>query len=287
MPEPAITPLDATFGARITGIALDSLDDNAWHAIEDAFHRHALLVFPGQNITPAAQTAFAARFGAIEEIVAGNKAVPISNKKADGTLMAPGDYGMKIMKGNEGWHTDRSYMSVSAKASCLAAHVVPSEGGQTEWADMRAAYDALDDALRARIEGLSAFHSLMHSQAKIGHQAEAGSSYGMMDGEPPLRPLVKTHPVTGRKSLFVGRHAFGIPGLPEDESERLLSDLVAFACQPPRTYRHDWQPGDVAIWDNRCLLHRARPFDIAEPRVMWHVRISGDPTTERALNRAA
>jgi alpha-ketoglutarate-dependent taurine dioxygenase len=287
MTEPNITPLDATFGAVVSGVALDDLDDTAWRAIQDAFHRYALLVFPGQNLTPEAQTAFAARFGAIEEIVAGHRAVPISNRKADGTLMAPEDYGMKIMKGNEGWHTDSSYMSVSAKASCLQAHVVPSEGGQTEWADMRAAYDALDEAMRERIAALSAFHSLRHSQAKIGHEAPAGSSYGMMDGTPPLRPLVKTHPVTGRKSLFIGRHAFGIPGLPEADSEQLLGDLVAFACRAPRIYRHEWQPGDVAIWDNRCLLHRARPFDIGEPRVMWHVRVSGDPVTERALNRAA
>lgn len=287
MPEPHIAPLDATFGATITGVDLGRLSGAQWRAIEDAFHRHALLVFPGQHLAPEAQTGFAARFGAIEEIVAGHRAVPISNRKADGTLMAADDYGMKIMKGNEGWHTDSSYMSVSAKASCLQAHVVPAKGGQTEWADMRAAFDALDDATRARIAGLSAFHSLRHSQAKIGHEAAVGSSYGMMDGTPPLRPLVKTHPVTGRKSLFIGRHAFGIPGLPDEESERLLADLVSFACQAPRTYRHEWQPGDVCIWDNRCLLHRARPFDLAEPRVMWHVRISGDPATERALNRAA
>jgi alpha-ketoglutarate-dependent taurine dioxygenase len=287
MPEPHIAPLDATFGALVSGVALGDLDDGAWRAIEDAFHRYALLVFPGQHLKAEAQTAFGARFGKIEEIVAGTKAVPISNRKADGTLMATDDYGMKIMKGNEGWHTDSSYMSVSAKASCLSAHVVPSAGGQTEWADMRAAYDALDEEMRERVAELSAFHSLRHSQAKIGHEAAAGSSYGMMDGTPPLRPLVKTHPVTGRKSLFIGRHAFGIPGLPEAESEGLLSDLVTFACQRPRTHRHEWQPGDVAIWDNRCLLHRARPFDIAEPRVMWHVRVSGDPVSELAINRAA
>lgn len=287
MAEPIIAPLDASFGAVVTGVALDDLSDGAWRAIEDAFHRYALLIFPAQHLSPEAQTAFAARFGKIEEIVAGTKAVPISNRKQDGTLMAPDDYGMKIMKGNEGWHTDSSYMSVSARASCLQAHVVPSQGGQTEWADMRAAYDALDDAMRARIAGLSAFHSLRHSQAKIGHEAAIGSSYGMMDGTPPLRPLVKTHPVTGRPSLFIGRHAYGISGLAEDESERLLSDLVTFACQEPRTWRHEWRPGDVAIWDNRCLLHRARPFDIGEPRVMWHVRVSGDPASELALNRAA
>ena len=100
--------------------------------------------------------------------------------------------------------------------------------------------------------------------------------------DPPLRPLVKTHPVTGRPSLYIGRHAYGIPGLPADESEKLLDELVAFACRPPRTFRHSWQPGDVVIWDNRCVLHRARPWDHREPRVMHHTRVAGDPATEAA-----
>ena len=147
--------------------------------------------------------------------------------------------------GNEGWHTDSSYMRLSAKASVLSAHVVPSHGGETEWADMRAAYDALDDAMRARIAGLSAYHSLRYSQARIGHVAAVGSSYGFHDEQPPLRPLVKVHPETGRAALYIGRHAYGIPGLDPDESEALLDDLVAFACQAPRVYTHSWTPGDV------------------------------------------
>jgi alpha-ketoglutarate-dependent taurine dioxygenase len=176
-------------------------------------------------------------------------------------------------------------MAVSAKASVLAAHVVPPAGGETEWADMRAAYEALPAGTRARIDGLSAFHSIRYAQAQIGHEVKAGASYGMSDDEPPFRPLVKTHPVTGRKSLFIGRHAFGIPGLSEEESKRLLAELTEFACQPPRVYRHAWAVGDVALWDNRCLLHRARPYDTSELRVLWHVRVAGDPVSERALNK--
>ena len=108
-------------------------------------------------------------------------------------------------------------------------------------------------------------------------------SVGLDQAEAPLRPLVKLHPVTGRRSLFIGRHAFGIPGLAADESERLLDQLLDFACRPPRVLRHRWQPGDLAIWDNRCVLHRARPYAPRVPRVMHHTRIAGDPATESGL----
>jgi alpha-ketoglutarate-dependent taurine dioxygenase len=151
-----------------------------------------------------------------------------------------------------------------------------------------AAYDALDAATRAKVEGLSAHHSLYYSQSKLGHDPKAKpaseySGYGFHDGPVPLRPLVKTHPETGRKSLAIGRHAHAVPGLDDTESERFLEGLVDFACQPPRTWRHTWTPGDAVIWDNRCLLHRAMPWDMTEPRVMWHSRIAGDPVAEAAL----
>jgi alpha-ketoglutarate-dependent taurine dioxygenase len=164
----------------------------------------------------------------------------------------------------------------------LSAQVVPSAGGETEWTDMRAAYDALDEATRRRIAGLSAHHSLYHSQARIGHVVQTGAGYGFHTKGAPLRPLVKVHSVTGRPALFIGRHAYGIPGLDEAESEKLLSELLDFACRPPRTYAHRWQPGDVVIWDNRCVLHRARPYDYREVRVMRHTRVAGDPATELA-----
>jgi alpha-ketoglutarate-dependent taurine dioxygenase len=190
---------------------------------------------------------------------------------------------MGILRGNEGWHTDSSYMPIAAKASILSAERVPTRGGQTEWADMRAAFDALAPETKNRIESLAAHHSLVHSQAEIGETAPASFKYGYEGHAPPLRPLVKRHPVTGRCSLFIGRHAYGIPGLGEDESRRLLDELLAFACQPPRLLAHRWQAGDVAIWDNRCVLHRARPWDQAEPRVMHHTRIAGEPATESGL----
>ena len=191
---------------------------------------------------------------------------------------------LQLLKGNLGWHCDSTYMPVQAKGAVFTAHVVPTSGGETGWADMRAAYEALDDVTRERIASLSAHHSLRYSQAKIGHTPKEQDSeyggYGFHDLDPPLRPLVKIHPETGRPSLVIGRHAYGIPGLAPEESERLLQELVEFACQPPRVVEHRWAPGEAVLWDNRCLLHRGRPWDMNEPRVMYHARIAGDPRSE-------
>jgi len=281
---PTVTPINATLGAVVSGLELAHMDEATWKVVERAFLEHGVLIFPGQHLTEAEQVAFARRFGDIELLAADpeQKAVAISNVKPDGTILEADEHRYKSLRGNEGWHTDSSYMPLAAKASCLSAQVVPSSGGETEWADMRAAYDALDDATRRRIAGLSAHHSLYHSQAKIGHMVETGAAYGFHTKGAPLRPLVKVHPVTGRPALFIGRHAYGIPGLSQAESEQLLSDLVDFACRPPRTYAHVWHPGDVVIWDNRCVLHRARPYDYREARVMRHTRVAGDPATELA-----
>ena len=265
---------------RPSGVSLAALTNNEWNEIEATFHEYALLIFPDQHLTAAQQVEFAERFGEIEHLFGDTGIVPISNQRGDGSLLADGEPSMEIMGGNEGWHTDSSYMPVSAKASVLSAHTVPKSGGQTEWADMRGAYAALDQAMRERISTLSAYHSLRHSQALLGDTSEFG--YGYHDGPVPLRPLVKTHPVTGRPALYIGRHAYGIPGLEEDESEILLDELMDFACQSPRTYQHEWQPGDIVIWDNRCLLHRARSYDHSEARSMRHTRIAGDPLTESA-----
>jgi alpha-ketoglutarate-dependent taurine dioxygenase len=281
---PTITPLDASFGATITDIDLASMDEATWQCVEDAFHEYAALVFPGQNLTDEAQVAFAKRFGEIE-LLRGDpeaKAVAISNQKPDGSVLQPDEHRYQALRGNEGWHTDSSYMPLAAKASVLSAQVVPSKGGGTALADMRAAYDDLDEDRKERIKDLSAHHSLYQSQAKIGHIVETGAGYGYHNKGAPLRPLIKTHPVTGRKSLFIGRHAYSIPGLDDGEAKALLDDLLDFACQAPRVYTHAWQPGDVVIWDNRCVLHGARPYDYAEPRVMRHTRIAGDPASELA-----
>jgi len=282
--EPTLTPTGATLGATVTDVDLARLNDTVWRAIETAFHEYAILIFPGQKLSAEEQIDFARRFGEIEILIpnADLEAVPITNVDRDGVPFDEDDDITQILRGNEGWHTDSSYMPLAAKASVLSAHVVPSRDGQTEWADMRTAYEALAPETRARIAALSAYHSLYHSQAKIGHQTKEGGISGFHGQGAPLRPLVKEHPVTGRNALYIGRHAYGIPGLSEAESENLLDELMAFACQEPRVYRHEWGVGDLVLWDNRAVLHRARPYDYGEARVMLHTRIAGDPRTELA-----
>ena len=277
-----IEPVNATLGAVVTGVGLADLHDGTWAEIEAAFHAHAVLVFPGQHLTSAEQMAFGCRFGALENIGGTPGYTPITNQLKGGALREPGDAVMSILKGNEGWHTDSSYMPVAAKASMLSAHVVPRMGGTTEWADMRAAYDALSDEMKATIATLSASHSIAYGQRKAGLEPSVGF-YGFDVDQPPRRSLVKIHPVTGRPSLYIGRHAYGLEGMSDAESEALLDSLVEIACQAPRVYAHAWKVGDLVVWDNRCVLHRARPWDLREPRSMLHTRISGDPATESAL----
>ncbi len=276
-----ITPTSASLGAVVTGVRLAQLDDAGWSAIAAAFDTHAVLVFPAQHLTDDEQLAFGRRFGPLEKIGALEGLTPISNLANDGTALPEDHPAMAILRGNEGWHTDSSYMPVSAKASMLSARIVPDSGGETQWADMRAAFDALPSDVRERVEGLSAHHSLVYSQRRAGFAAVIGGSYGFSD-DVPLRPLVKVHPSTGKRSLFIGRHTFDVPGLTAVESQQLLDWLVTFACQPPRLFMHRWKVGDLVVWDNRCVLHRARPYEHGEPRVMLHTRVSGDPATEGA-----
>ena len=279
-----VTPTDATLGAVVTDVDLAELDDATWEEIHAAFLKHGVLIFPGQNLDEEAQGAFALRFGNIEKLnpKQAKPTVQFSNQKPDGTTAQPSDPGFPLMRGNEGWHTDSTYMPLAAKAAMLMALVVPPEGGETEFADMRAAYDALSPEMQEKLEGLSAHHSLYHSQSKAGYIHKTDHLYGFHDKGAPLRPVIKTHPETGRKSIYTGRHAYGIVGMAPEESEALLDALMEDACQPPRTYRHSWQVGDLVVWDNRCMMHRARPYDTNHPRVLRASRIAGEPETELA-----
>ena len=194
---------------------------------------------------------------------------------------------------------------MQAKAGILFAYESPEQGGQTGFADMRAAYEALDGGLRDQVQSLHAFHSLKYSTARRGHFPEQEQQLYDSTGQKiertskrdlvPLngdvwgnntayfRPLVKQHPVTGRPSLLIGRHAFGIPGMSPSESEAFLAALLADAVQPPRVCAHQWKAGDMIVYDNRCLLHRACDYDGEHPRVLRSIRIAGDKETESSL----
>ena len=283
----AVQPIDATFGAVISGVKLAAIDDAALAELKTLWLEYALLVFPGQFFTNEEQIAFAKRISPLEFEMAA-----ISNVKPDGTLRLEKDNDdrMKTLKGNMGWHMDSTYMPVQARGAVFSAEEVPTIGGHTGFCDTRAAYEALDETTRAKCETLQAYHSLRYSQSLIGHDTRKEkadgeySGYGFYDGPVPLRPLVKTHPETGRKNLVIGRHAHNIPGMDTEESKEFLQSLVDFATQAPRIYHHDWRPGDAVLWDNRRLMHRATPWDMTQRRIMWHSRLAGDPVSEVALN---
>ena len=279
-----IEPVDATLGAIVTNVRLANLDDETWSAIYAAFLTYGVLAFPGQHLTEQEQGEFAHRFGQPEQLSPKQKGpnVPISNRKADGSVAQPDEYQFQILRGNEGWHTDSTYMPLASKVAMLSAEVLPPTDGETEFADMRAAWEALAPGQQQELEALSAFHSLYYSQAQAGYEHPTDNQYGLHDKGAPLRPLVKTHPDTQRKSIDTGRHAYGIPSMAEDASTELLTRLLEEACQAPRVYTHQWQVGDTVVWDNRCLMHRARPYDKRCARVLRGTRIAGDAASELA-----
>lgn len=281
-----IEPLEGvTFGATVTDVAIDEIDPDTWDELYAAWLEHALLIFPAQFPSKGVQNDFARRFGALEF-----EAAAIANVDADGRLHSELDDDIvKSIRGNEGWHHDSTYMPVQAKGAVFSAEIVPTDGGATGWADMRAAYDALDDPTRERLHGLRAKHSLYYSQGRSGYlptRNDRGGydQYGYHELDTPVRPLVKVHPETGRTNLLIGRHAHDIEGMDPDESVALLDEINEWACQGERTHHHQWEVGDVVVWDNRCLMHRATPFDLTQARRMWHTRIAGDPATETADN---
>ena len=286
-----IAPTDATLGAYVTGIKLAMLDDGAFRDVEEAWHRHAVLIFPGQHLCDDEHIAFTRRFGRLEHGLKRSRKPHgvgrFSNVLPDGTLADPESLQVRFQAGNMHWHSDSSYKRVGAKASILAAHRVPAEGGETEWADMRAACDALEPRMRDWLSARVAVHSYRFSHTWHGGQELLNAQE--LDALPPVEhALIKTHPATGRRSLFVGRHASHIVGEDLEESRRLLRELTASACRPPRILKHRWQPGDIVIWDNRCVLHRGHPWPLDQPRVMARSTVAGDdPGNEWAVAETA
>ena len=276
-----ITPTDATLGATVSGVRLDALDDKTFAAIKAAWHAHAVLVFPGQHLSEEAQVAFSERFGPLERIVIKIHAqhnpaiIHLSNVKKDGTLWSGNSETGLLLKGNNYWHTDSSFKRIPAKGSALTARIMPETGGDTAFADMRAAYDALEPAMQEWLVDKIAVHSYAYSQGRVGGMT--GISEDELEALPPVEhPVIRIHPATGRRNLYIGRHASHIVGEDEQESRRLLERLCEDACRPPRVFTHRWSVGDLVLWDNRCVLHRGLGHPADQPRHMVRTTIAGD-----------
>lgn len=275
-----IEPIKPTFAARVSGFFIrDGVDDDTFAAIERAFEEYSVLVFPDQPVSDDEQVAFSERFGPLEGTIAGvvgsgSKVVRVSNMLPDGTLKEPGGHLSLFGRANAFWHTDSSFRAVPSKASLLSARIIPDEGGDTEFASTRAAYEALDAVEQARLADMVAVHSLAFSRRKLSPDAITPEQEKAM---PPVeQALVRTNPVTGRKSLLIGAHVRDIVGMPHDEAQALLAELLEQATRPEFTYRHRWTVGDIVMWDNRSVLHRGHAYDeVGSRRLLVRTTLAG------------
>ena len=277
-----ISPLTTTFGAEITGIDVSAgLDDDAFGTILDALLAHQVIAIRGQKLTPEQQKVFGAHFGGLDIHIAPKykmddhpEVLVLSNRKVKGEWIGS-------TKAGDEWHSDLHYMPEPSMATMLHALEVPEEGGETAFIDIYGAYDALPDATRQRIEGLRGINSwnrLRNPRVKISEQHGDGKAQYETGHPDVMHPVVRTHPSTGRKALFVSpRHTLSIEGMEAGEADELLQELFAVQQRPEFLYVHKWQLGDVVIWDNRCTLHKAmgniRPPGI---RHLHRVTMTGD-----------
>jgi alpha-ketoglutarate-dependent 2,4-dichlorophenoxyacetate dioxygenase len=284
----SIRKLTPIFGAEITGVDLTRLDDATFAAIEEAFETYSVLVFPGQNLDDDAQIAFSRRFGDLEKTqghIANNFTIShvsvITNLDPDGNLMAVDDPRVQYRLGQRNWHSDSSFKRVPAKASLLHARKLPPDGGDTQFASLRAAYDALPEARKRELADKVAIHHYAYSRRNGGY---ALTNEDEDKRFPPVpQAIIRENPVNGRKALYVGSHASHIRGMPEAEGNALLKELLEFATQEKFTYLHHWQAGDLVMYDNRAALHRARPYKITEhARILHRTTVAGEGPTVAA-----
>jgi len=284
----SITPLTPVFAGEVAGVDCSrALEPETVAAIEAGMDRYAVLVFRDQRLDDEQQLAFTRHFGELENYATAGHirrreeqrlAVPgiidFSNLDKDGNIMSAEDRVWFFKLGDRLWHSDSSFRPIPAKYSLLSGRVVPSWGADTEFADMRAAYDALDDRTKAEIEDLVCEHSLMYSRDAIGFTQLTPEEVAAF--APVRQPLVRVHPVTGRRSLFLASHAGAIVGWTVPEARMFLRDLTEHATQREFVYRHKWRVGDLVIWDNRQTMHRARRFDRNEVRDVRRTTLGGE-----------
>ncbi|HTP99104.1 MAG TPA: TauD/TfdA family dioxygenase [Casimicrobiaceae bacterium] len=274
-----LRPLTPRLGAEVIGVDLArGVDDETFRALYDAFLRHQVLVFGPLELPPAAQVAFARRFGEVQVHVMNQyhadgfpELYRLSNLDENGK-----PNGRHPDKGTLAWHTDGSWKRITGQATIIYGEVVAGEGGQTHFCDMYGAYERLSGAWKARIDGLRAVHNLDFSRTR--RHGEDPMTEAQRAQTPPVdHPVVRTHPETGRDCLYLGDHAEYIVGMPYDEGRALIEALNALAIHRDLTYEHRWRVGELIVWDNRCLLHRATPYDPAtHGRVVRRCTVLGE-----------
>jgi alpha-ketoglutarate-dependent 2,4-dichlorophenoxyacetate dioxygenase len=288
----SIRPIDPVsrpfFGGVASGIDITQpLTREQAAEIEKGMDQFGVMVFQDQRLSDETQMAFSRNFGELElashnlretkEQRLGAHINDISNLDANNNVLARDNRRRLFSLGTRLWHSDSSFKVVPAKYSLLSARVIPSAGGNTEFADMRAAYDALDDETKAECEGLVCEHSQLFSRAQIG--------FGDFTEEerrqfaPVQQRLIRRHPSTGRKSLYLASHAGTIVGWPVPEARAFLRDLIEHATQRKFVYSHEWRQFDLVIWDNQATMHRGRPFDATQPRDMHRTTVAGTRST--------
>ncbi len=266
-----LTPL---FAAEIRGLDIAAgVDDETFEAVRQALEDYSVLVFPEQPVTADEQIAFSARFGELEDTIAdaggaGTKIARITNLEEDMTFRNAEEARMKFNRANELWHSDSSFKRVPAMASMLAAYIVPPEGGDTEFACGWAAYGDLPAAEKAQLEGKVAIHDIRQSRSFI---AKGTVSDKQKKTLPPVQQcMVRINRLSGRKSIYVGSHIAGILGMAEADALAWNRKLIEHVTQAKYRYRHKWSPGDIVMWDNRCVLHRGYAYDYAAHKRLLH-----------------
>lgn len=282
-------PLHPVFVAEVRGVDLTRPQDFATiTAIEAAIAQHAVLVFRDQRVADDQQLAFSRGFGTLEETGGTGISKPgeqrlhpafadVSNLDTDNSVMARDNRRRLYGLGNRLWHSDSSFKPIPATYSLLSGRVVVSKGGETEFADMRAAYDALDDATKTEIEVLVCEHSLIYSREVLGFTDLTDAERATM--RPVRQALVRMHPVSGRKSIYLASHIGAIIGWPIPEARAFIRDLIEQATQPQFVYAHAWRPFDLVMWDNRVTMHRVRRFDASQVRDMRRTTVAGTEPT--------
>jgi len=265
-----VCPVTESFAAEIGDIDLSRpLDSADLAAIKQAFWDYAVLIFPDQELTDEQHLDFSRHFGPLETTIAAlnpgarlrvsDKLADVSNLNSQSAIWGEKSRTRMLQLANRLWHTDSSFKYLPARASLLYARTIPPVGGRTEFADLRAAYDALDDGLKRRLEGLVAEHALAFSRARIGFTAFTEAERNNLPPVPQV--MSRTIPENGRKTLYVASHIGHIAGMPDVEARALVDRLIAHATQRQFVYSHRWRVHDLVMWDDRCTMHRGTDFD--------------------------